>query len=114
MKKSSTHNHVLPGLRSGFLSLKCFGGKTHTRLEDLIGTYRIANCKTFYKIIDYKLDLLLACRRSWPTYASFDKDKLFRKNKWNEKYKDVRVVMWDDTNILVHKIKKSLTHLIIP
>ena len=82
-----------------FLLFEMLWGKTHTRVEDLVGIYQIANCSTFYSIIDQKLDLLLACRMSWPTYASHEEDSLLRKKKWNEKYKDARIVMWDDTNI---------------
>ena len=74
-------------------------GKTHTRVDDLVATFHIERYETFYKIIDHKLDLVLNCRKSWPTYASFEEDKLLRKEKWNEKYGDKRIVMWDDTNI---------------
>ena len=74
-------------------------GKTHTRVEDLIKMYRIPKYNSYYSIIDQKLDLALACRKSWPAYASFEEDKLLRKEKWDNKYPNMRVVMWDDTNI---------------
>ena len=74
-------------------------GKTHTRVEDLVDMYRVESFKHYYAIIEHKLDLVLCCRQSWPTYASFEEDKLLRKEKWNEKYGETRPVMWDDTNI---------------
>ena len=74
-------------------------GKTHTRVEDLLGMYRVDRFKTLYSIIECKLDLVVKCRKSWPSYATLEEDKLLRKEKWDEKYGDIRVVMWDDTNI---------------
>ena len=74
-------------------------GKTHTRVGDLLGMYRIDRFQTLYSIIGSKLDLVLNCRRSWPSYASLEEDKLLRKDKWDEKYGNFRVMMWDDTNI---------------
>ena len=50
-------------------------GKTHIRVEDLVGRYRV----DFYWIVDHKLDLVLKCRRSWPVYAYFEEDELLRK-----------------------------------
>ena len=85
-------------------------GKTHTRLEDLVGTYRLDKNNTFYHIIEHKLDLVLDCRKSWPEFASFEEDKLLRKEKWEAKYPDMRVVMWDDTNI-PFTLKPSSAHL---
>ena len=46
-----------------------------------------------------KLELVKACRESWPRYASFEEDQALMKQKWKERYKGVRVVMWDDTNV---------------
>ena len=85
-------------------------GKTHTRVKDLVGLFRLDKNDTFYHIVDHKLDLVLECRRSWPLYSSFEEDALLRKEKWNEKYEGVRVVMWDDTNI-PFCFKPSSSHL---
>ena len=82
-----------------FLFFEMMWGKSHTRVEDLVDLFRLEKNDTFYHIIKHKLDLVLACRTSWPTYATFEEDKLLQKEKWEEKYGESRIVMWDDTNI---------------
>ena len=39
------------------------------------------------------------CLNSWPRYALFEEDFSLMKEKWNEKYKGKRVVMWDNTKV---------------
>ena len=95
---TTTESH-LTWFEEWMLFFEMMWGKTHTRVEDLTGKYRVEKNKTFYTIINAKLDLVLSCRKSWPTYASFEEDATLRKEKWDEKYENVRVVMWDDTNI---------------
>ena len=46
-----------------------------------------------------KLDLIKSCRASWPRFASFSEDFALMKKKWKDKYKGVRIVMWDNTNV---------------
>ena len=41
----------------------------------------------------------MACWKSWTKYVLFDEDKLLQKKKWDEKYEDVKPVMWDNINI---------------
>jgi hypothetical protein len=61
--------------------------------------FGVANRNVLYKIFDAKNHLILRCRSSWPSYASHKEDKHLRKEKWNVKYGERRIVMWDDTNI---------------
>ena len=39
----------------------------------------------------------LMCRNSWPKYASHEEDCTLRKEKWDLKHENKRVVMWDNT-----------------
>ena len=60
-------------------------------------------------IFDRKLNLVLACRNNWPTYAYYREDQEFTENKWKLKYGDTRVIMWDDTNVNF-RFKPSTAH----
>ena len=64
-------------------------GKTHTRVEDLTGKYWVEKNKTFYTIINAKLDVVLSCWKSWPTYASFEEDATLCKEKWDKNMQTV-------------------------
>ena len=56
--------------------------------------------ETVYNIFYAKTHLVLCCQRTWPTYASYDEDKLLRKAKQNGKYDGKQIIMWDNPNIL--------------
>ena len=74
-------------------------GRTQSRFQDLASAFRVSNKDLLYRIFDQKLQLVLLCRASWPTYARFKEDEALRDPKWNEKYKGDRIIMWDDTNV---------------
>ena len=40
-----------------------------------------------------KLEIIKACFESWPRFASFQEDYILRKEKWKEKYKDMRLII---------------------
>lgn len=41
---------------------------------------------------------VLSTRKSWPTFVLFEEDHKLKNQKW-EKYKDQRVIMWDNTDV---------------
>ena len=55
--------------------------RTHTRWEDLSAMYRISDRKIARNVFDSKSYLVLRCRSSWPTYVSYEEDKILRKEK---------------------------------
>ena len=97
MQEKST---MLTWYEEWFLFFEYLWGRTHSRLEDLAAIYRIHSGKRMiYKIIQQKMEMVLSCRDSWPTYVSFEEDKELRDEKWDLKYNGLRIVMWDDTNV---------------
>jgi hypothetical protein len=75
-------------------------GKSLSRWEDAQSEAHFnLIAKNLRKIFDRKLNIVLACRQKWPTYAYYNEDKMFTDNKWILKYGDSRVIMWDDTNV---------------
>ena len=74
-------------------------GRTHSQFEDLSALYKVTKNEVVYHIFDLKLYLALVCRASWSTYARFKEDKAFQDSKWNSKYENQRIIMWDDTNV---------------
>ena len=73
--------------------------RTHTRWEDTAKIFKKSNIRELRKAFDTKNLIVLACRASWPTYLSFEEDKALRDEKWNIKYGEKRIIMWDDTNV---------------
>ena len=60
-----------------------------------MGIHRSATQAIFHD----KLERIKTCRQSWPRYATYNEDFNLMKEKWKEKYKNKRIVMWDDTNV---------------
>ncbi len=73
-------------------------GRTNSRIDDIAALYKCKKKQTFYDIFDPKLYLLLVTRASWPTYVTYKEDRDLRDPKWNDKYDEVRPVMWDNSN----------------
>lgn len=71
-------------------------GRTLVRNEDADRQYRCSKSNNLFKSF---LKLCLAIRNSWPTYVSHEEDVLFRKDHWNVKYRNKRVVFWDNTDV---------------
>jgi len=55
------------------------------------------------KIDSAKYNIAFHALKSGPKYAAFVEDALLRKEKWNRKYKGLRPVMWDMTNISAYE-----------
>ena len=81
-------NSSLTWFEEWFLHFEYKWGRTLPRLRDL------------RKVIAAKYNIERRARNSWPVYASYEEDrKLRNSSKWDHKYPDERVVMWDMTNI---------------
>ena len=50
-----------------------------------------------------KLSPVLDARRRWPMYVSMEENEALRDDKWDHRYKDLRVVFWDGTNTNMEK-----------
>ncbi len=72
------------------------------RHEDFEHVYGI-NHRYIKQIFGAKLSLEMAAVDSWPMFASWDKDKILWKEKWNMKYCKERIVQWDMTNIHTYR-----------
>lgn len=73
-------------------------GRTLTRLWDAEQVYG-PNRRYLRKVIGDKYEIERRARDSWPVYASHEEDVEIRKDKWDLKYPNERIVMWDMTNI---------------
>ena len=51
------------------------------------------------KVIKSKYSIECQARQIWPAYTSYEEDKEIRKDKWDLKYTNERLVMWDMTDI---------------
>jgi hypothetical protein len=51
------------------------------------------------RIIQSKLKKVLAARKRWPLFASFEEDLALRGPNWKHKHVGKRIIMWDDTNV---------------
>ena len=54
-------------------------------------------------VFDQKLNIVRCARESWPKYASLDEDLMLRKEKWEGRYNNQRVIQWDNTNVAMTK-----------
>lgn len=81
-----------------FLHREYSWGKSLTRIEDVTATFGIYD-RDVRRVIADKYDIEFRALMSWPMYASYEEDKALRKKKWDGKYKNVRPVMWDMTNV---------------
>ena len=73
-------------------------GKTLTRWWDASVNMK-SNKDSLMKIFRNKFQLVCAAQESWPCYASFYEGAALMKEKWKKEYENVRIVMWDDTNV---------------
>lgn len=87
-----------------FLHFEYIWGKSLTRLVDLEAGYGIHQ---YYieKIISTKYDIEFCALLSWPLFALYEEDVKMRsqKDKWKNKYRGMRPVMWDMTNLTAYE-----------
>ena len=75
-------------------------GRTLLRWQDAASQKEYDISPTaLHAIFRKKLEIINLCRKSWPKYARYNEDFDLMKGKWRERYKGVRLVMWDNTNI---------------
>ena len=55
--------------------------------------------KLLREIFAQKLALVISAVDRWPRYAHHDEDVSLRPEKWRDRCKDKRVIMWDNTNV---------------
>mmetsp|Transcript_31000 Transcript_31000/g.92921 ORF Transcript_31000/g.92921 Transcript_31000/m.92921 type:complete len:264 (-) Transcript_31000:30-821(-) len=80
-----------------FCYFKVVAGSATTRLHDAGKRYGcVDKVKRVYRS---KLSKVLQMRRRWPTYATMEEDAALRDPKWNARYSDQFVIMWDNTNL---------------
>ena len=63
--------------------------------------------KYLRKVFDDKVKRVNACGESWPTYVSFEEDFYFMSEEWKERYKLMRVIFWDNTNVNAYKMSAA-------
>ena len=54
-------------------------------------------------VFDQNLNIVRCARESWPKYASLDEDLMLRKEKWEGRYNNQRVIQWDNSNVTMTK-----------
>ena len=91
-------NISLTWFEEWFMHFEYKWGRTLTRLWN-VRKYYGPICRDIKKVISAKYKIEHQARQKWPMYASFEEDKLLRKEKWNVKYANQRIVMWDMTNV---------------
>jgi hypothetical protein len=72
--------------------------KNSTRWVDLEIRFNTSS-KTLRTIFDHKRDIHMKCVSIWPKFVSYVEDNSLRKIKWDEHYRDRRVIMWENTNV---------------
>jgi hypothetical protein len=75
-------------------------GRSSPRWVDMADRYKVSEA-TIRKIYDKKIRMALAARQQWPKYVSMTEDDTYRKtDKWDA-YIGKRVVMYDNTNVIM-------------
>jgi hypothetical protein len=92
----------LTWLEEWYLYLEIVYGKSISRWVDACDKYGMSD-RRLREIFDNKLDAVLKIRQEWPRYCSLLEDETYHKEvKWDA-YKGVRVIMFDNTNIMIRQ-----------
>jgi hypothetical protein len=93
-----------------FLYFEVVWGRTLRRWEDVCSKDHYGLCSKQARILfDRRVLQVLQCRESWPIYATYIEDQCFCNQRWKSKYNEMRVIMWDDTNVNLN-YKPSTAH----
>ena len=86
-----------------FLHFEYIWGKSLTRLEDVRKTFGVAK-RYIDDVITAKYDIEFRALLSWPLFAFYEEDVAMRsrKDKWKNKYRGMRSIMWDITNLTAY------------
>jgi hypothetical protein len=88
----------LTWLEEYLLYFEIIYGKQSHRWIDIGNKYKVSDSLA-RKIFDSKLRLHKQTMKSWPLFVNFDEDKALRKDTWNEKFENKRLIFWDTTNV---------------
>jgi hypothetical protein len=77
-----------------FFFFEMLWGRSLQRWVDAEHVYKLDK-KSLRKIFTQKLALVISAVNRWPRYAYHAEDVALRSEKWKERYKNKRVVMWD-------------------
>jgi len=96
----STTVSSLSWLEEWMLYFEFTWGQTVMRHCDAAAIYGLGSTSrpTVVRILAAKRVQVLLAREAWPRFCSFEEDKKLRDEKWNQRYGDLRVIFWDNTN----------------
>jgi hypothetical protein len=73
-------------------------GRSITRWSDAAHKYGISE-RQLADIFDSKIKQVLEMKAIWGHYCTFQEDQALRKEFWEEDFRHIRFVMWDNTNV---------------
>jgi len=73
-------------------------GRENITEESLAMRFKTSR-RTLVGVLTSKLELVLAARKRWPMFASFEEDIALQRQRWSSYYFGKRKIMWDDTNV---------------
>ena len=99
-----TASGIMTWYEEWFFYFEFCWGRTLTRWEDAASEKNYGlNIEYLMYVFDEKVNLVLRARSSWSKYATLEEDISLRKEKWNSRYNNQRVVFWDNTNVKMYK-----------
>jgi len=81
-----------------FFFFEMVWGRSLSRWVDAERVYKI-NQRILRDVFARKLAMVLSTVAAWPRYIYHDEDVKLRSSKWRERYKNKRIIMWDNTNV---------------
>jgi hypothetical protein len=60
-----------------------------------------SNTTTIQSIINWKIEMIKKTMEVWPKFVILNEDRVLMKDKWKTKYKNMRILFWDNTNVIV-------------
>lgn len=97
MKKKESH---LTWFEEWVLYFEWLYGHGSHRMESIARTFK-TNTTTLRMILRSKVQLVKGAMDRWPKFVSLEEDRALMNKKWKVKYKNMRVVFWDNTNVSV-------------
>ena len=85
-------------LEEWFYYFEDIWGRTIHRDVDAARLY-LVSAHTLRKVALHKQRIVSNARRKWPRFALHEDDVILRGKRWNDRYHDLRVNMWDTTDM---------------
>jgi len=73
-------------------------GRECLTLESLANKFSTSHWRVVL-ILERKRKRVLEALHQWPRFVSFEEDFALRSQRWKDKYRQKRVIFWDDTNV---------------